>query len=123
MLNMIFKLKNAQRIEKHGVKMHIYNTQEECPQAAVVYQETEKGHMEEFYHEKSTFIYYILDGEGKWIVEDEEYEVKAKDVLIIPPGKRFYFKGKLKQICVTAPAWEETYEKHVKYIEDIRENI
>lgn len=115
---MIFKFENTKPIEKHGVKMFIYNTGEECPQAAVVYQKTKKGHMEEFYHEKSAFIYYILEGKGTWIIEDEEYEVKAKDVIIVPPGKRFYFKGELEQICVTAPAWDEKYEKHVRYIEN-----
>lgn len=116
---MIFKFKNTTNIEKHGVKMHIYNTKEECKEAAVVYQETEKGHMEEFHHEKSTFIYYILDGNGTWVIEDVEYEVEALDVVIVPPGKRFYFKGELKQVCVTAPAWNEEYEKHVRFINDI----
>jgi len=113
---MIFKSKNTTNIEKCGVKMHIYNTKEECHEAAVLYQETEIGHMEEFYHEKSAFIYYILEGSGKWIIEDEEFEVEAKDVVIVPPGKRFYFKGNLKQVCVTTPAWDEEYEKHIRYI-------
>jgi mannose-6-phosphate isomerase-like protein (cupin superfamily) len=110
---MIFKFEDNKVIEKHGVKMSIYNTKEECPPAAVVYQETDKGHLEEFYHTKSAFIYYILKGKGKWIIEDKEYEVKEKDVVIVPPGKKFYFKGKLEQICITTPAWQEKYEKHV----------
>lgn len=50
--------------------MSIYNVKEEFPEAAVVYQGTEKGHSEEFYHEKSAFIYYIIEGKGKWIIED-----------------------------------------------------
>jgi hypothetical protein len=49
---MIFKFEDNKVIEKHGVKMSIYNTKEECPPAAVVYQETDKGHLEEFYHTK-----------------------------------------------------------------------
>lgn len=53
---MIFKSKNTEKIEKHGVKMHIYNTKDEYEGTAVVYQETEKGHLEEFYHEKSALI-------------------------------------------------------------------
>lgn len=97
--------------------MHIYNTKEECPEAAVVYQETKKGHLEEFYHEKSAFIYHILEGKGKWIIDDVEYEVKAKDVVIVPPGKRFYFKGELKHVCITAPAWDDKYENHVRFIQ------
>jgi hypothetical protein len=37
------------------VKMRVYNSREQCPQAVVVYQETDKGHLEEFYHSKSFF--------------------------------------------------------------------
>lgn len=114
---MIYKFKDAEIIKKHDVTMHIYNNSNDCPQAAVVYQETGKGHSEEFYHEKSAFIYYILEGE--WIIEDKTYGVKPTDVAIIPPSKRFYFKGNLKHICITAPAWHEKYEKHVRYIKDL----
>ena len=114
---MIFKSQDAQKIIKHSVNMSIYNTKEQCINAAVVYQETEIGHSEEFYHEKSAFIYYIIEGEGKWIIEDVEYDVEAKDVVIVPPRKKFYFKGNLKQVCVTAPAWDEQYEKHVQFID------
>ena len=45
-----------------------------------------------------------LRRQRKWIIEDEEYDVEASDVVIVPPGKRFYFKGNLKQVCVTALA-------------------
>lgn len=116
---MIYKFENAKKIEKYEVKMSIYNTKKQYPNSAVVYQETEIGHTEEFFHEKSAFIYYIIGWNGKWIIEDEIYEVNAKDVVIVPPGKRFYFKGNLKQICVTTPAWDEKYEKQVRYIKDM----
>ncbi len=114
---MIFTKENAVTIEKNGVKMRIYNNKEQCPQAAVVYQETEKGHSEEFLHKKSYFIFYIIEGKGTWFVEDEPREVKAGDVVIIPPNTRFYYKGKLKQVCVTSPAWEAEQEQHVRDIQ------
>lgn len=114
---MIFNKENAFAVEKHGVRMRIYNGKDNCPQAAVAYQETETGHAEEFLHETSFFIYYIIEGNGTWIIEDREYEVAAGDVVIVPPGKRFYFRGTLKQICVTSPAWEETGERHVRFVE------
>ena len=41
---MIYKKENAVNIEKNGVKMRIYNNKEQCPQAAVAYQETETVH-------------------------------------------------------------------------------
>jgi mannose-6-phosphate isomerase-like protein (cupin superfamily) len=112
---MIYKKEKAIQIEKNGVAMTVYNTQ--CSQVAVVYQETHKGHSEEFYHTKSHFVFYIIEGEGTWYIEDEAYPVKAGDVIIIPPSKRFYYKGSLKQVCITSPAWEPEFEYHVRNIE------
>jgi hypothetical protein len=57
---MIFKKNEASEFEKHGVKMRVYNSNEQCPEASVVYQETQKGHSEEFFHSKSNFIFYII---------------------------------------------------------------
>jgi mannose-6-phosphate isomerase-like protein (cupin superfamily) len=114
---MIIKKNQTVEFEKQGVKMRVYNTKEQCPEAAVVYQETETGHHEEFYHSKSNFIFYIIEGSGTWFIEDNRYKVEAGDVVIIPPGKRFYYKGILKQVCITAPAWEEEFEHHVRDVE------
>jgi mannose-6-phosphate isomerase-like protein (cupin superfamily) len=114
---MIFKKENATEFEKQGVKMRVYNTKEDCPDASVVYQETEKGHLEEFYHSKSNFIFYIIEGSGTWVIEDIFYEVCAGDVVIVPPNKKFYYKGCLKQICITSPSWEPEFEQHVRYVE------
>lgn len=81
---MIYKKSTAAIIEKHGVTMHIYTGIDDCPQAAVVYQETATGHAEEFYHEKNAFIYYIIEGQGTWVIEDIEHPVEAGDVVIVP---------------------------------------
>jgi mannose-6-phosphate isomerase-like protein (cupin superfamily) len=35
-------------------------------------------------------------------------------VVIVPAGKKFYYRGNLKQVCVTAPAWEAEYEEHIR---------
>jgi mannose-6-phosphate isomerase-like protein (cupin superfamily) len=114
---MIFKRENALNVEKSGVKMRIYNSKEQCPQAAVVYQETQVGHTEEFYHSKSYFIFYIIEGSGTWFIEDEPFDVTVGDVVIVEPDKRFYYKGKLKQVCITSPSWEQEYEHHVRDVE------
>lgn len=114
---MVFKPEDAAVIEKKGVKMRIYTTKAESENAGVLYQETQKGHTEEFLHEKSDFIYYILEGSGVWIVEDREFEAQAGDVVVVPAGKRFWFRGNLKQVCITAPAWEEQYERHIRDLE------
>ena len=96
--------------------MRIYTTKEDCANAAILYQETETGHAEEFVHDKSDFLYYILEGSGTWVVEDRKFDVRAGDVVVVPAGNRFWFRGNLKQICITAPAGEEKYERHIRDI-------
>jgi len=113
---MVFPRDQAFLISKQGVNMWVYNGKEDCPNAAVVYQETETGHAEEFYHDRSAFVFYIIEGGGSWVIEDVEYPVAAGEVVIVPPGRRFYYRGRLKQVCVTAPAWEAEYEHHVRDI-------
>jgi mannose-6-phosphate isomerase-like protein (cupin superfamily) len=105
---------DAFHITKNGVDMWIYNGKDECAEAAVVYPETPTGHAEEFRHSKSAFIFFILEGSGEWIIEDETFPVTAQDVVIVPKGKRFYYRGNLKQVCITAPAWEAGYEEHIR---------
>jgi mannose-6-phosphate isomerase-like protein (cupin superfamily) len=95
---------------KRGVLMRVYKTK----QASIVYQETEKGHNEEFYHDKSTFTYYIISGKGSWFINGKEQKVKAGDVVVVEPGNRFYYKGKLKQILVTIPRFDAKYSHHVR---------
>ena len=111
---MIYRRREATRLRKHGVEMWIYSGRGDCEQAAVAYQETARGHGEEFVHRRSAVVFYILEGQGTWVIEDREYPVRATDVVIVPPGKRFHYRGRLKQICVTAPAWDEAHERHVR---------
>jgi hypothetical protein len=56
---MIIMKEQAVEFDKQGVRMRVYNTKAQCPEASVVYQETREGHHEEFYHGKSNFIFYI----------------------------------------------------------------
>ena len=108
---MIISQDKAIALSKSGVDMWIYSGRDECPHAAIAYQETAVGHAEEFRHHKSAFIYFIIEGEGEWVIEGEAHPVKAHDVVIVPPGKRFYYRGTLKHVCITAPAWEPEFEE------------
>jgi mannose-6-phosphate isomerase-like protein (cupin superfamily) len=109
---MIIHKKDAKIFEKFGVKMHIYDTGD----VSIVYQETEKGHAEEFYNERSAFIYYIIEGKGSWFINGQEQKVNTGDVIRIEPGNKFYYKGKLKQVLITSPKRVAGFEHHVRDI-------
>jgi mannose-6-phosphate isomerase-like protein (cupin superfamily) len=110
----VIRREDAALLEKHGVKMHIYTGAAEGAPAGVVYQETESGHAEEFRHDKSAFIYYIIEGEGVYVIGGVEYPVGAGDVVVVPPGNSIYFRGRLRQVLVTVPPWEEAFERHIR---------
>ena len=114
---MIIRQSDAIHISKNGVDMWIYNGKDQLAEAAVAYQETAAGHSEEFRHTKSAFAFFIVEGEGTWFIEDEAFAVKAHDVVLVPKGKKFYYRGRLKQVCITAPAWEAEFEEHVRDVE------
>jgi len=109
---MILRKKTALVKYKVGVHMRIYPTKK----VGVVYQQTRKGHTEEFYHTKSTFIYYVIAGKGTWVIEGKKYTVAAGDVVVIPPKNRFYFRGNLKQVLITTPAYNSQFEHHLRDI-------
>ena len=67
---------------------------------------------------KCTFTYIFLDGEGKFYLDDEEIFVKKGDVLSIEPATRIYYKGHLKQVLITTPAYDPKYERHIRNIEE-----
>lgn len=93
--------------EKHGISIDIYP---DIDGAGVVHVSTETGHNQEFYDRQSTFIYFILDGSGKFFLDDEEIEVDRGDVLSIEPNTRIYYKGALKMLLLTTPAWKPENE-------------
>lgn len=111
----VIRREEGVNLEKHGVRMRVY-TAEGAP-AGVVYQETESGHAEEFCHEKSAFIYYIVEGEGIYVIGGVEHRVRPGDVVVVPPGNSIYFRGRLRQVLVTVPPWEESGERHIRDVE------
>jgi len=100
---------------KHGVSMWQLGGTEEQPEK-IIYQETTKGHDEEFANTVSTFKYYILEGDGEFVISGVSYPVTDGSVVIIPPNTPFYYKGNLKQILVTTPSWKEGTDVHIKDI-------
>jgi mannose-6-phosphate isomerase-like protein (cupin superfamily) len=98
--------------EKFGIDLEIYPSVDDCGMVLV---STEIGHNQEFYDLKSTFTYIVLEGEGTFFLDDEEVNVAKGDVLSVPPKIRIYYKGKLKMVLVTTPAWKPENEVETRH--------
>jgi mannose-6-phosphate isomerase-like protein (cupin superfamily) len=97
--------------EKFGISLDIYP---DVSGAGIVLVSTETGHNQEFYDKQSTFTYLILEGSGTFFLDDESVEVSKGDVLSIEPNTRIYYKGRLKMVLVTTPAWKPENEVETK---------
>lgn len=109
------EFESTTRFNKNGVDFIGYEKVND--DMSFVIETVEEGHFEEFVHDKSTFTYIFLEGRGTFYLDDEEVVVKAGDVLSINPGTRIYYKGNLKQILITTPAYDSKYERHIRNIE------
>lgn len=55
------------------------------------------------YHKICTELYYVLDGEGKVTLDDEEIAVRPGTMLHIPPGVVHGAVGKMRVLVIGIP--------------------
>ncbi len=110
----VYPLNEAKQIHKFGVDISIYDT--DSP-SGFVYEETEAGHFEEFYNVKSTYTWFIIDGSGTFVIDDEKVDVNSQDLVIVPPNTRIYYFGKMKMLLCTSPVFSPENERHVRDID------
>jgi len=106
------KRESIPEIDKYGIHLNVYpEIHENC---GVVLVQTKEGHNQEFYDLNSTFTYIILEGKGTYYLNDAEVEVSKGDMLSIEPKTRIYYKGTMKMVLITTPAWRPENEVETK---------
>ncbi len=109
-----FTAQEAERFNKHGIDLTVYG--ENVHVANVVHVSVDKGHFQEFYDIESYFIYYIYEGEGVFVLDDEKIEVTTTDLVVIPPKTKIHYFGKMKMVLTVSPEFKEENERHVRFV-------
>jgi mannose-6-phosphate isomerase-like protein (cupin superfamily) len=76
---------------------------EEHDQAAAEVHHVEIDHAKLHYHERTDEIYYVIDGEGTMILDDEEIELHRGVVVYVPRGVKHKAIGRLTVLTVCIP--------------------
>lgn len=100
----------------NGLKGWAYNAKKDFPNASTAYFEVTKNHGK-IKTTHSDRIYYVIEGEGEFIIGNKIEKVKQTDVIIIPKDTPYDYKtkkGKLKLFLVHTPAYDEKYEMKLK---------
>ena len=71
--------------------------------AAAEVHHVEIDHAKLHYHQRTDEIYYIIDGQGTMILDDEEIEVHQGVVVYVPRGVKHKAIGKLVVLTVCIP--------------------
>ena len=111
-----YTVKDAKKFNKHGVDLVVYG--EDVPEANVVFVSVKKGHFQEFYDVESYYIYYIAEGKGTFVLDDEKIEAQATDLIVIRPKTRIHYFGKMKMVLTVAPTFKEENERHVRFVKE-----
>jgi|SRR3990167_348706 len=109
-----FSFTDGKTINKYGVDITIYNLNN--PKVNIAYEEVKEGHFEEFLNTKSTFIWFIFEGEGTFVINDEKIPVGAKDIIMVPPNNRIHYFGNMKMTLTTIPAFNPKDERHIRVV-------
>ena len=96
---------------------YIFPTKDLTTKTQFLLVETEKE-LETVIREKECdFSYYILEGKGKFIIEGIEEMCERGDLVVIPAGKAFTYKGKLTMLLNVTPTFRPEQEETIKSIE------
>lgn len=82
-----------------------YGYQLECKEISLDVIDSFKGHDKYHTNPYSAHIYYVLDGAGKFKINDEVFNVKKDDCIEIPANAKFVYKGKMKLLLIMSPAF------------------
>lgn len=59
---------------------------------------------------KCEFDYYIIAGNGYFVIDDKKQTVKQGDLVVVPAGTKYSFGGKLKMFLINTPHWSQEQE-------------
>ena len=86
---------------QNGMKGYKYNLETE--NIGMYIEISHKGLDKYVYDKESTHIYYVLEGEGKFCINNIIFNVKQGDVIEAPARTEFTYLGEMKLILVMTP--------------------
>jgi len=107
----ILQLPKDYSFEKVGIKGKKFSVAEITQKTGICQIETEKGHKTMIIEHKCDFIYYILEGEGYFEINDQKENCTKGDLVAIPAGSKFRYVGKFRMLLITTPAFYPEQEE------------
>lgn len=76
------------------------------PEISIAYVEV-KGKNKTIINNGSNAAYYILEGSGTFVIDNETVTVEAGDVVFIPRGTQYQDAGTLAMLAINTPRYDQ----------------
>lgn len=67
---------------------------------------------------ESSETYFVLQGEGRIYIDEEQQTIRKGDIVLVPKGSRQYVENtgiqSLEMLCICSPPWSEAQEEVIK---------
>ena len=100
--------------DKIGHKGKVFPTTDLSSRGQVVLMESEKGLDVSLIQNECDYFYYVIKGSGTFVIEGKEEICEEGDLVVVPAGSKYTFKGKLRLLLFSTPPWSEDQEEVVK---------
>ena len=99
------KIPKNYSFSKNGFSMKLLESIDEKVSIGIV--ETQKGRDNFCLCDISTMYYYVIEGSGYFIIEDQKYKVEKDNIVEIPSKHKYTYKGNLKMFEIMNPCFDE----------------
>jgi len=106
----VIKLPDKKTFERVGVSGTIFPTKELTGKTEFLLIETKLGHKTTIIENECDFSYYILEGNGCFIIDGTKEECNPGDLVIVPAGKPFKYIGELRMLLNVTPPFKPEQE-------------
>jgi len=97
---------------QNGLKGYKFNLNSKQLEVSLV--DCFKGHDKYCKDIGSTLVYYVLDGEGQYVVNGDKFSVKKGDVVEVPVNTEFVYAGNMKLILIMTPGFKPENNIEIK---------
>lgn len=112
----IVKAPKGFQIDKVGIHGKLFPTSTLITSSEFIVMTVDQGHATTIIERVSDFTYYILSGKGYFVVKGVKETCSQGDLVVIPAGSSFTYKGKMKMLLICTPPWKEEQEETIETV-------
>lgn len=110
-MNYVLKPPANPSFKRVGVEGSIFSTQHLTSKTEFLIITTEAGHDTTIIEHECDFSYFILEGSGEFTINGKAELCSVGNLVVIPAGHQFTYRGKLKMLLNVTPPFTPEQEE------------